>query len=149
MNPVLLEGDQIEFVPGPGWKWSGWDGKLKFQASGTRSLVLDRAVGTVADVERLAELVLGKQYTADSFKDAPGTVATCTVRASAEVRSDVLRVSGDAAAMAVESIGSFRCSMVPSLRIGDSTTPDPQASSRSGEVRLVRTQNRLAWGTPA
>lgn len=149
MNPVLLEGDEIEFVPGSGWKWSGWNGQLKLQASGTLSLVLDRAVGTVADVERLAELVLGKRYTADSFKDAPGSVATCTVRASSEVRSDVLRLGGVDAGMAVGLIGSFRCSMVPSLRIGESTTPDPQASSRSGEVRLVRTQDRLAWGTSA
>jgi hypothetical protein len=117
----------VEFRPGPGWRWVGFDGCVRVSA-GLNRLDHEGDAGAVdEDLTRMAAQLLNKQYAAEQFDDTPGAVAEATVEVDRATLCHRTVIEGRTAA-STDTTGTFRVVCRPSAKAGSPPTPDPQST---------------------
>lgn len=136
MAEVTVAGYEVAFVPGTGWRWQGWDGRLPIRPVSRGLTDAGREVAVSDDLLRLADGLIGRSYVADGFDATAGVVSGATIEIEWPSMSRLLRVAGRGVVLTTTH-GRFRMTVVPSMN--GTPAPDPIAL-KSGTFRILSGQ---------
>jgi hypothetical protein len=129
MNELFVDGGQVRFEPEAGWTWHGWDGTLAVTVAARELQADGRPVARPEDLQRVAQKLLSKSYTATGFSDVPGIVTAAQVECSAATLSPVVSHEGTKA-VTKATRGTFTVTCTPALKAATPPVPDPVVMKR-------------------
>lgn len=136
-NPVVVDGATIQFAPGPGWEWVGWNGQVTLRVANAIANVSGRPVALETDLVALGLLLAGRAYKAIGFDDTAGAVCTAAVQVNAATLARASSLSGHPVATSLTS-GTFNIACAPpSFKAATPPVPDPLCAMRIGQWHVV------------
>jgi hypothetical protein len=144
MSEWVTDGDTIRFVPGAGWDWFGWDGRLKVAAPDRGLSAEGRPVALASDILQLFAQLMGRTYKAQGFDDIPGTGTAAQISVTESTLDRATTIGGQKIVVA-KTEGKFVLPCVPSMRAGVPPIPDP-VPVKQGRWVVDRVQQSAATG---
>jgi hypothetical protein len=131
MAEWVVAGAVIQFDPGMGWSWSGWNGRLELDVP-DRGLTCDsHPVGIAEDICRMASKLRSKSYRAAGFSDTEETVLNASISVNTESLDEATTCDGKSIVLS-SSEGTFEVACTPSLKAGSPPIPDPNPVGKRG-----------------